>query len=149
LYSELGKGTTFKIFLPRVDDASADGEIVDRRQPLPGTETLLLVEDEAQVLRIIREVLENQGYKVLSAANGEAALQLAEDQTTEIGLLLTDVVMPQMSGRELAERLLTLRPQLKVLYMSGYTDDAIVRHGLLEDTLNFIQKPFDSLSVAE
>lgn len=149
LYSELGKGTTFKIFLPRVDDTAADQEIVARQQPVPGgTETLLLVEDEEQVRLIIRQALEKQGYKVLSAANGEEALQLAEDQATEISLLLTDVVMPQMSGRELAERLLTMRPQLGVLYMSGYTDDAIVRHGLLEDTLNFIQKPFDSGSVA-
>jgi CheY-like chemotaxis protein len=149
LYSELGKGTTFKIFLPRVDDTAADQEILSRQQPVPGgTETLLLVEDEEQVRLIIREALEKQGYNVLSAANGEEALLLAEDQTTEISLLLTDVVMPQMSGRELAERLLTMRPQLGVLYMSGYTDDAIVRHGLLEDTLNFIQKPFDSGSVA-
>ena len=124
-------------------------EIVAAVQPVPkGTETILLVEDEEQVRRIIREVLERLGYNVLSASNGEEALKLAEDQDTEIHLLLTDVVMPQMSGRELAERLITMRPQLKVLYMSGYTDDAIVRHGLLEETLNFIQKPFDSASVA-
>ena len=148
LYSELGKGTTFKIYLPRVDDAASEQEIACM-QPVPkGTETLLLVEDEEQVRRIIKEALERQGYKVLSASNGEEALRLAADRRIEIHLLLTDVVMPQMSGRELAERLGAERQQLKVLYMSGYTDDAIVRHGLLEETLNFIQKPFDSAGVA-
>ena len=85
---------------------------------------------------------------MLSASNGEEALKIAANLRTKIDLLLTDVVMPQISGRELAERLHTMRPQLKVLYMSGYTDDAIVRHGLLEESLNFIQKPFDSASVA-
>jgi two-component system, cell cycle sensor histidine kinase and response regulator CckA len=148
LYSEPGKGTTFKIYLPRVDDAASEQEIACM-QPVPkGTETLLLVEDEEQVRRIIKEALERQGYKVLSASNGEEALRLAADRRIEIHLLLTDVVMPQMSGRELAERLGAERQQLKVLYMSGYTDDAIVRHGLLEETLNFIQKPFDSAGVA-
>lgn len=147
LDSEPGKGTTFRVYLPRVDDF--DQEIVARMQPVPnGTETILLVEDEESVRSIIKEVLEWQGYKVLSALNGEEAMKFAEDQGTEIHLLLTDVVMPQLSGLELAERLITMRPQLKVLYMSGYTDDAVVRHGLLEETLNFIQKPFDSASVA-
>lgn len=147
LDTEPGKGTTFIIYLPRVDDV--DQEIVAGVQPVPdGSETILLVEDEEQVRRIIKEVLEWQGYNVLSALNGEEALKLAEGQGTEIHLLLTDVVMPQMSGLELAERLITMRPQLKVLYMSGYTDDAMVRHGLLEETLKFIQKPFDPASVA-
>lgn len=108
-----------------------------------GTETLLLVEDEQQVRTILSEILETQGYNVLSAANGEEALKLAADQDRRIHLLFTDVVMPQISGRELAERLIKMRPQIKVLYMSGYTDDAIVRHGLQEELLNFIQKPFD------
>jgi two-component system cell cycle sensor histidine kinase/response regulator CckA len=149
LHSELGKGTIFKIFLPRVDDTAADQETIVQQEPVPrGKEKILVVEDEEQVLRIIREVLEGQGYTVLSASNGEEALELATDHGAEIRLLLTDVVMPQMSGRELAERLITMLPELKCLYMSGYTDDAIVRHGLQEDTLNFIQKPFDSVSVA-
>ncbi len=147
LDTEPGKGTAFTIYLPRVDDA--DREIVAGLQPVPnGTETILLVEDEEQVRRIIKEVLEWQGYNVLSASNGEAALKHAKNQRSEIHLLLTDVVMPQMSGLELAKRLMTGRPQLKVLYMSGYTDDAIVRHGLLEETLKFLQKPFDPASVA-
>jgi len=149
LSSERGKGTTFRICLPRVDDVAVDPEIDAGKQPIPrGTETLLLVEDEEQVRRIITEVLERQGYKVLAALNGEEALKIAQDEQIEIHLLLTDVVMPQMGGRELAETLSKSRPQLKVLYMSGYTDDAIVRHGLMEETLNFIQKPFDSVMVA-
>ena len=148
LNSEPGKGTTFRIYLPRVDDVAVEPENAGK-QPIPkGTETLLLVEDEEQVRRIITEVLERQGYNVLAAINGEEALKIAQDQEIEIHLLLTDVVMPHMGGRELAEALSKSRPQLKVLYMSGYTDDAIVRHGLMEETLNFLQKPFDSVMVA-
>jgi CheY-like chemotaxis protein len=109
---------------------------------------VLLVEDEEQVRRIICEVLEQQGYSVLTAANGEEALKIAEDARTDVQLLLTDVVMPQMSGPALAEQLSVLRPQLKVLYISGYTDDAIVRHGLLDEKLHFLQKPFDAASLA-
>jgi len=149
LYSELGKGTTFKIFLPRVDEFASDLETVEDTQPIPrGSESVLLVEDEEQVRRIICEVLEQQGYNVLTAANGEEALKIAEDARTDVQLLLTDVVMPQMSGPELAEQLSVLRPQLKVLYISGYTDDAIVRHGLLDEKLHFLQKPFDAASLA-
>lgn len=149
LYSEIGKGTTFKIFLPRVDEFASDLETVEDTQPIPrGSESLLLVEDEEQVRRIICEVLEQQGYSVLTAANGEEALKMAEDARTDVQLLLTDVVMPQMSGPELAEQLSVLRPQLKVLYISGYTDDAIVRHGLLDEKLHFLQKPFDAASLA-
>lgn len=99
------------------------------------------MEDEAAVRRLARELLEMQGYIVLEAASGEEALRLAASQEF-IDLLLTDVVMPRVSGRELAAQLTALRPQLKVLYMSGYTDDTIVRHGLLEHRLAFIQKPF-------
>ncbi|MFN2515260.1 MAG: ATP-binding protein [Pyrinomonadaceae bacterium] len=145
LYSEVGKGTTFKIYLPRVDAVSADHQLSPDTVALPkGTETLLLVEDEDQVRKIVQAILEGQGYNVLSAANGEEALELAEQHDAEIQLMITDVVMPQMSGREIADRLAGIRPRLKVLYMSGYTDDAIVRHGLLDAKLNFIQKPFDA-----
>lgn len=148
LYSEVGKGTAVKIFLPRVDDVASDPEIAARMETIPrGCETLLLVEDDAQVRRIIREVLEQQGYQVLTAANGEDAFKLAGDPQTQIHLLLTDVVMPQMGGRELAEQLSGLRSELKILYMSGYTDDAIVRHGLWDEKLHVIQKPFDSATV--
>ncbi|MGI9069268.1 MAG: PAS domain S-box protein [Pyrinomonadaceae bacterium] len=145
LYSELGKGTSFKIYLPCVDELVADSTNADGKPLVPkGTETLLLVEDEDQVRQIVQAILEQQGYDVLPAANGEEALKLAELHGSKIDLLLTDVVMPQMSGRELAVELTTILPQLKVLYMSGYTDDAIVRHGLLDASLSFIQKPFDA-----
>lgn len=149
LYSEPGKGTSFKIYLPRVDEIVAD-QANAAGMPLAakGTETLLLVEDEDQVRRIVQAILEQQGYDVLAAANGEEALKLAKLHGPKIHLLMTDVVMPQMSGRELAQELTALRPQLKVLYMSGYTDDAIVRHGLLDASLSFIQKPFDAATAA-
>lgn len=149
LYSEPGKGTSFKIYLPCIDEIVADSASgPGLGLAAKGSETLLLVEDEDQVRRIVQEILEQQGYAVLAAANGEEALKLAEVHGSKIHLLMTDVVMPQMSGRELAEELTTLQPKLKVLYMSGYTDDAIVRHGLLDASLNFIQKPFDAASAA-
>jgi PAS domain S-box-containing protein len=149
LYSEVGRGTCFKIYLPRVDKILADPAEPGRVAPAPkGTETLLLVEDEDQVREIVKAILEQQGYEVLTAANGEEALKIAELQGSKLQLLLTDLVMPQMSGRELAEHLSTTLPNLKVLYMSGYTDDAIVRHGLLDASLSFIQKPFDAATAA-
>jgi DNA-binding NtrC family response regulator len=95
----------------------------------------------------LKRILEDQGYQVLSASNGEEALAFSQDLDHDIQLMITDVVMPQMSGRELTERMKAVRPNIRVLYMSGYTDDAIVRHGLLDQSLHFIQKPFDSASV--
>ena len=149
LYSEPGKGTSFKIYLPCVDELVGDqANAAGMPMVAKGSETLLLVEDEDQVRRIVQEILEQQGYDVLAAANGEEALKLAELHGSKIHLLMTDVVMPQMSGRELAEELTTRQPKLKVLYMSGYTDDAIVRHGLLDASLSFIQKPFDAATAA-
>jgi PAS domain S-box-containing protein len=148
LYSEPGRGTCFKLYLPCIREVVV-GQTTDSQRLVPkGTETLLLVEDEDQVRRIVRAILEQQGYEVLTAANGEEALKLAKLHGEGIHMLMTDVVMPQMSGRQLAEELTSIRPELKVLYMSGYTDDAIVRHGLLDASLNFIQKPFDAASVA-
>ncbi|HVQ38608.1 MAG TPA: response regulator, partial [Pyrinomonadaceae bacterium] len=149
LYSEVGKGTCFKIYLPRIGEILTDQVNTGGLSLAPkGTETLLLVEDEDQVRQIVRAMLEQQGYQVLAAANGEEALKLAAVHGSSIQLLVTDLVMPQMSGRELAEQLTSLRPQLKVLYMSGYTDDAIVRHGLLDASLSFMQKPFDAATAA-
>jgi two-component system cell cycle sensor histidine kinase/response regulator CckA len=147
VYSEVGHGTTFKIYLPRAVDFSESGETPGFKPTPLGTETVLLVEDEDQVRAILRQILEEQGYHVLSASQGDEALAIAQEPG-DIQLMITDVVMPQMSGRELAERLVAERPTLRVLFMSGYTDDAIVRHGLLDDNLNFIQKPFDSATVA-
>lgn len=141
VYSEPGQGTTFKIYLPRVD------EVVEVVAESPGaeghgTETVLLVEDEEMVRELAREILQSSGYDVLAAANGEEAQRICQECPRKIDLMITDVVMPQMSGRELAERIGLLRPDTKVLYMSGYTDDAIVRHGVLDDNMFFLQKPF-------
>ena len=107
-----------------------------------GTETILLVEDDEMVRKLVNEVLDNEGYRLLEAANGVAALSICAQYEEPIHLLLTDVVMPEMSGRELANRLAAVRPELKVLYMSGYTDDVIVHHGVLDEGTEFIQKPF-------
>jgi PAS domain S-box-containing protein len=143
VYSEVGFGTTFKIYLPRLDEAAESGLSADVQAALPqGTETILLVEDEEMIRKAAREILEAHGYRVLEAAGGDEALTIGRDHKHPIQLLMTDVVMPQMNGRELAERLLPLRPQLKVLYMSGYTDDAIVHHGVLEEGTAFLEKPF-------
>jgi two-component system, cell cycle sensor histidine kinase and response regulator CckA len=150
VYSEIGKGTTFKIYLPReLSTASAAGaKPTTMAQPSTGTETILVVEDEEPLRRIARRTLEAAGYKVLTAANGDEALATSAGRGGAIHLLLTDVVMPQMSGRVLATQLTKQRPALKVLYMSGYTDNAIVHHGVLDAGTQFIAKPFtvDSLT---
>jgi signal transduction histidine kinase len=138
VYSEPGHGTTFKIYLPRVD-AAADRP-VPAIAPVGGSETILLVEDEPQVRAVVRRALERSGYSVLVANDPIDALRIA-DEADGIDLLLTDVVMPQMNGRELAERVRTRRPDTRVLFMSGYTDDAILRHGVLDEGVPFLQKP--------
>jgi PAS domain S-box-containing protein len=143
VYSEVGKGTTLKVYLPRVNERLVPDTPRPAPRPIPGgSETILLVEDDDQVREIAREILERKGYRALPAANGEQALAVAQQQTGKIDLMITDVVMPQMSGRELAEHMSLLRPEMKILYMSGYTDDATVRHGLLDRQFEFIQKPF-------
>jgi two-component system cell cycle sensor histidine kinase/response regulator CckA len=142
-YSEPGHGTSFKIYLPRdTADTSPKASPVDSKTQNRGTETVLLVEDEEGVRSLARISLQRQGYKVLEARHGGEALLLCEQHQGTIDLLATDVVMPNMSGRELAERLAPLRPGLRVLYMSGYMDDAIVRHGLLYAEVPFLQKPY-------
>jgi PAS domain S-box-containing protein len=150
VYSELGHGTSFKIYLPRVVDAldvqRADAPTVPA---VPrGTETVLVVEDAPAVRAVARHVLERQGYTILEASNGDAALQLAAAHAGPIHLLLTDVVMPGMSGRQVAEKLAIRRPEMRVLYASGYTDDSIVRHGILEEGIAYLQKPFTPESLA-
>jgi CheY-like chemotaxis protein len=143
VYSEVGKGTTFKIYLPRVDGGTErDGPHTTPAELPQGRETVLLTEDEEQVRQMIRVILEMNGYCILEAASGEEALALYKQHEGQIDLVMTDVVMPQMSGRELAQSLESLHPGIKVLYMSGYTDDAIVRHGLLDQEIAFLQKPF-------
>jgi signal transduction histidine kinase/ActR/RegA family two-component response regulator len=142
VYSEPGQGTTVKIYLPRAEGA-VTAEAAPRRVPATsGTETILVVEDEAGIRAIVRRVLEAQGYRVLQSANPKEALAEARQHREAIHLLLTDVVLPEMSGRQLAERLNADRPGLPVLYMSGYTDSAIVHQGRLDPSTEFLPKPF-------
>jgi two-component system, cell cycle sensor histidine kinase and response regulator CckA len=148
VYSEPGRGTTFKLYLPRVD-----GEVEPQRPSvvpteLRGTETILLVEDEPQVRVVARRILERNGYQVLSPESVEEAERISNEYPRGVDLLVTDVVMPRLSGVELSTRLLKRRPQLKVLYVSGYTDGGIGAHGVLQDGAAFLQKPFTSDSLA-
>jgi two-component system cell cycle sensor histidine kinase/response regulator CckA len=143
VYSEPGQGATFKIYLPRI---AAKAERIEP-SPLPakvprGTETILLVEDEPALRAVARRALERQGYVILEAPDGDSALALMAAHSGPLDLLVTDVVMPGLSGRELATRLVAARPGVRVLYTSGYTDDAIVQHGVLEAGIQFLQKPF-------
>jgi len=149
-YSEPGHGTTFKIYLPQaegeVDRVGRDG----RRPGVPkGSETVLLVEDQKELRELVCQMLEMNGYTVVAASDGFEAIEICGKFEGPIQLMLSDVVMPQMGGRELAQRLTALRPDLKVLYMSGYTSDAIVHHGILDPDTAFLQKPFtpDGLAV--
>jgi len=144
-YSEPGLGTTFKIYLPRVEETSHayKPEISRKEIKAPGgTETVLLVEDEEAVRSMVSKVLQNKGYRVLEASHGNEALEVCDKFEGPIHLMVTDVIMPQMSGRELAERLALVRPEMGVLYMSGYPDNTIVQHGVLEPGTAFLQKPF-------
>jgi CheY-like chemotaxis protein len=142
VWSEVGKGTTFKIYLPRVE---GEVQVLSSASPaasLQGDETVLVVEDESAVQVVIERVLSGNGYRVLLACEGSEALRVAGEHEGPIDLLITDVVMPGMGGREAASRLETSRPGLRVLFMSGYTDDAISHRGILETGLKFLQKPF-------
>jgi signal transduction histidine kinase/CheY-like chemotaxis protein len=148
VYSELGIGSTFKVYLPAID-APAEIPCGSSQQPVRrGSETVLLVEDEDGVRALMRQVLHKHGYNVLEARHGGEALLTCERHSGKIDLLLTDVVLEQMSGRELAERLLKVRPEMKVLYVSGYADDAIVHHGVLNAGTAFLQKPFTTEALA-
>ncbi len=143
VYSELGQGTTFKIYLPRIEEAlESSKQIQIPAESLQGSETILLVEDEDVVREPTRRILLQKGYTVLEARDGGEAHTICEQYEEPIHLLVTDVVMPRMSGRELAERLEPLQPEMKALYISGYTDNAIVHHGVLEPGTAFLQKPF-------
>jgi len=143
VYSEMGQGTTFEIYLPRVDRLVAAEEKTGEYEDAPkGVETILVVEDEDIVRALTRSVLEESGYKVIEASNGVEALSIFKENNYKIDLLMTDVVMPHMGGRELAEKLAIIQPRLPVLFTSGYTDDAIIHHKIMERHTNFIQKPF-------
>jgi CheY-like chemotaxis protein len=147
VYSEVGQGTSFKVCLPQVI------EVAGPDQPGPavvssfGTETILLAEDNAGLCTLATRVLEPAGYTVLGASTGDEALRLLESYDAPVHLLLTDVVMPGMSGRHLAERLAQTHPGMKVLYMSGYTSDTIVQHGVMEAQVPFLAKPFTAAAL--
>jgi CheY-like chemotaxis protein len=150
VYSEPGLGTTFKIYWPRaqkeVNSVPPVGKPLEESPP--GSETILLVEDEAAVRRSTREFLILCGYKVLEARNGEDALRVAQSHSERIHLMITDVVMPQMGGARLAEQLCLERPQMKVLFVSGYAENTVLRHGPIDVTNSFLQKPFSLKSLA-
>jgi two-component system, cell cycle sensor histidine kinase and response regulator CckA len=150
VYSEPGQGTTFKVYLPRVQGVVTETNLpTDEATPLPqGTETVLVVEDEPVVREFAVQSLTGLGYVVLEASSGGEALQVARNHAGNIDLLLTDVVMPKMSGKELAIQLKETRPPLAVLYTSGYTDNAIVHHGVLDEGVAFLQKPFTTIALA-
>jgi PAS domain S-box-containing protein len=141
--SEVGRGSTFRVYLPRVDERSAEPEAAPPGEPSPrGSETVLAVEDETALLDFVRELLRESGYAVIEARTVEEAVRACENHPGAIDLLLTDVVMPGMSGPQLAARLAPVRPQMKVLYMSGYTDDALGLRGVLDSGVALLQKPF-------
>jgi CheY-like chemotaxis protein len=143
VYSEPGQGTTFKIYFPLVEEGAEAPEVQEvQADSLRGTETILVVEDDEAVRPLVRGVLLSHGYTVLEASRGEEALATCQQHAGPIHLLLTDVVMPGMNGSELAKRLASLYPEMKTLYMSGYADEGIVHHGVLNSGATFLQKPF-------
>jgi DNA-binding response OmpR family regulator len=145
--SEVGRGTAFKIYLPRVaapgEPATHIAAAAGSQRVEPGSETILLVEDEANLRYLARQYLEKQGYRVIEAADGAVAVQIAVAHESVIHLLLTDVIMPGMNGRELAQRITEIRPNVKVLYMSGYTENVIGHNGTLDAGIRLLQKPFN------
>ena len=148
VYSEPGVGTVFKIYLPAIQEAAGRSAPKQAATDLHGTETILLAEDEEAVRAVTAAALQRFGYQVLKASGGAEALDLAQQAGGKIDLLVTDVVMPEMSGPELAIALQERFPGIKVLFLSGYTDDAIVRHGILQAGVAFLQKPFIPSSLA-
>jgi CheY-like chemotaxis protein len=150
VYSEPGAGSTFRVYLPRsIVGKAAIPVALARVSPAHGHETILLVEDEHMILRVARDSLTGLGYRVLTATDGVQALELVGAMTDPVHLLITDVVMPKMGGRELATRLTKLRPGVRVLFSSGYTENAIVEHGVLDEGINFLQKPYAPQTLAK
>jgi CheY-like chemotaxis protein len=147
--SKPGKGTMIRIYFPRCQSPAATVKQGCKLEPSPkGSESILLVEDEQSVLILTRRMLERLGYSVLSAATPKEAIEIAQNHSGEIDLLLVDVIMPEMTGRELSEILIRLRPKVKRLFMSGYTADIIAQRGVLDPGIHFIQKPFSSKELA-
>jgi CheY-like chemotaxis protein len=148
LYSEPGVGTTFKVYLPEQQGEEKTRVRGDLAGAPVGSETILLTEDEPGVRALARSVLETKGYHVLTAATGEEALALTRQHPGAIHLLVTDLVLPDMNGRTLSEEIARLRPEAALLYMSGYTDDVVIRHGIIDAKIAFLQKPFTAATLA-
>jgi PAS domain S-box-containing protein len=142
VYSEPGRGTSFKVYLPRASASSEGQAVANFSQPCRGTETILVVEDDEAIRNLVRVALQSHGYTVLEAADGAAGLRISQDWCAPIHLLVTDMIMPGISGRQLATTLVAARPDLKVLFFSGYTEDSMLRNGLLRPGIAFLQKPF-------
>jgi CheY-like chemotaxis protein len=150
VHSEPQQGAAFRIYLPPDRRPAGSAQSADIRSlPAPGTETILLVEDEPAILRMTTSILKLLGYTVLPSATPGEALHLAEQHNGAIDLLMTDVIMPEMNGRDLAHRMLSLHPDLKILFMSGYTADVIAHHGVLDPGVQFLQKPFTRSELSE
>ena len=144
-YSEPGLGSSIKIYLPAAEDSKQAEAAASEKTPAPdqgGSETILIAEDDLQVRNLALTVLKRKGYTVLSASNGAEALEKLKAHKGPVHLLLTDVIMPDSNGKELYEQIADIRPDIRVLYMSGYTDDALARHGIVDSRVNFIEKPF-------
>ncbi|TPW09393.1 MAG: putative PAS/PAC sensor protein, partial [Acidimicrobiaceae bacterium] len=147
VYSEVGQGTTFKIYLPQMAEAVSPDRPAPTAASSAGTETILLVDDDEALRAMATRFLEPAGYTVLSAASGDEALRLLDRYQGAVHLLLSDVVMPGIDGRRLAEQLGMTRPQMRVLYMSGYTNDTVVRHGVLDGQVSYLEKPFSAAAL--
>jgi CheY-like chemotaxis protein len=149
VHSELGHGTTFKLYLPRADASMPAATTLPNQLTIPaGMETVLVVEDEADVRNLLRRVLQARGYTILEARDGLEAIEVALQYSGRIDLLITDLVMPRMSGRELAASLAQARPEMRILLMSGYSDEVMMRQGMLQATFAFVQKPFSPINLA-
>ncbi len=142
VYSELGRGTTFKLYFPRVQESASPAPTAERDLPQGENETILVVEDEKAVRDLTVRMLERLGYKVLIASGGQEALEISAGHKGRISLLLTDVVMPKMSGRQLADALIAERPDMKVVFVSGYTENTVIHHGVPDGGIEFLPKPF-------
>jgi PAS domain S-box-containing protein len=142
VYSEPGNGTTFKIYLPPAEEQATENPAAPLEKNLRGKETVLLVEDEAPILALVESVLEHYGYQVLAAKSPKEALKMVQDHPGPIHLIITDVVMPEMNGKDLRDKLAKFRPQVRIIFMSGYTANVIAHHGILDENIDFLQKPF-------
>ena len=142
VYSEPGEGTTFKIYWPTTYEKAEEKEILLKNELFYGNETVLLVEDEEEVLNFASESLVSAGYKVYKANNGRIALDLIKNKTIKPDIIITDLIMPELNGKELIEKVGKIYPNMKVIYVSGYTDNHIVHNGLLKEGINFLHKPY-------